>query len=366
MRNSTSLIFLSSRYTSHHFSLATFFYARQVRSLFGEDIHRFSSTLSLQRTYSRIPFTLSTSSLRQFKHHLNCPRTTTSVTSLFRKKECGPNPISLITLDFRRTYGSNTSNLTVSETKSSDLSFTSTTPPLPNTTSNTEIPLPNLTTPSTSLSTTTPTSSSSSWVNYTVFDTYKLVKYLETRGFTRPQAVYIMRTMNHLLKNSLENIRAEMIYQTDLENETYLYKAALSELATELKILRQNDHVSLKSEMQLILRDLESLNQRSRDDISTMKSDIAIELHHRKSDLREETKLMDTKIQEVNSKLTVLCSEVKTNIETVKFESTKDVIVRILIGMAIVLLILTGLNTTKSNRYSDESDNDIIGGDHPA
>jgi ABC-type Zn uptake system ZnuABC Zn-binding protein ZnuA len=108
--------------------------------------------------------------------------------------------------------------------------------------------------------------------------------------------------------------------------ETYLYKAALSELATELKMIRKNDHATLKSEIDAILRDLDALSQRFRDDISTIKSDILIDMNNQQSDIREETKVMAMKIQELNNKLTVMCSDLRTDIETMKFQSTKDVV----------------------------------------
>ncbi|KNE55951.1 hypothetical protein AMAG_01803 [Allomyces macrogynus ATCC 38327] len=176
-----------------------------------------------------------------------------------------------------------------------------------------------------------------------------MVTFLEHHGFTRAQAVCIMRVMNAMLADTIAQANRDMISKTDAENEIYLTKAALSELATELKMLRQNDHATLKSEIESIARDLDTLSQRSRDDISTIKSDITIDLNNRKSEMREEGKVRSMKIQEVNNKLTVLCSDLRTDIETMKFQSTKDVIIRIFVGTAILLVILKGLNSTKGN-----------------
>ncbi|KAI9173016.1 hypothetical protein H9P43_007147 [Blastocladiella emersonii ATCC 22665] len=181
------------------------------------------------------------------------------------------------------------------------------------------------------------------------FDTYRMVTYLESRGFTRGQAVIVMRTMNELLADAVHRAYGEMVSRTDVENETYLTKAALAELGTELKMLRQNDHAALQSEIDAIARDLEVLQQRGRDDIATIKSDITIDLNNRKSEIREEGKVMDMRIQEVNNKLTVLCSDIKTEIESMKFDATKDVMVRLFFGALVLLVAITGLNTFSKN-----------------
>ncbi|KAJ3368528.1 Ubiquitin-conjugating enzyme 13 [Allomyces arbusculus] len=196
-----------------------------------------------------------------------------------------------------------------------------------------------------------------------VFDTYRMVTFLEHHGFTRAQAVCIMRVMNAMLADTIAQANRDMISKTDAENEIYLTKAALSELATELKMLRQNDHATLKSEIESIARDLDTLSQRSRDDISTIKSDITIDLNNRKSEMREEAKVRSMKIQEVNNKLTVLCSDLRTDIETMKFQSTKDVIIRILVGTAILLVILKGLSSTKGNGEGGKNGKDAAGKD---
>ncbi|KAL7752497.1 hypothetical protein RI367_002031 [Sorochytrium milnesiophthora] len=183
--------------------------------------------------------------------------------------------------------------------------------------------------------------------NYYSFDTYRMVLSLERNGFSRSQAVAIMRAMNVLLAESVLKTRTNMLTKIDVENETYLYKAALSELATELKMLRQNDHSALKSETESIVRDLDALAQRLRDDMNNLKSDIAMEMNNHKLDIREAGKQTELRLHEVNSKLAVMCSEFKTEIETMKLDATKRVIAILLGGAAGVLSILTLINITR-------------------
>jgi len=156
--------------------------------------------------------------------------------------------------------------------------------------------------------------------------------------------VAIMRSIHATLADASKKARDATLTVADLDNEIYLYKGALSELRTELKIHGQNHHAALKSESDMVGRELESLNQRFRDDIATLKSDIQIDMNNRKSEIREEAKMTEMKIQEVYNKLIVSCSDIKTDIEIMKMETTKIIAVRLFLGAVLTLFGLSAWN----------------------
>jgi len=53
--------------------------------------------------------------------------------------------------------------------------------------------------------------------------------------------------------------------------EAYLFSAALSELRTELQVKARNDAAALRSLTTLLQREVDSLNQKMREDINTLK-----------------------------------------------------------------------------------------------
>ncbi|RKO91468.1 hypothetical protein BDK51DRAFT_32244 [Blyttiomyces helicus] len=111
-----------------------------------------------------------------------------------------------------------------------------------------------------------------------------------------------------------------------MENQTYLYKARLQELRDELQLLRQNDTVVLKTDCEIVLRDIEKLNIKLTEMISALKSEIGIEVNSHKTDGRETRNEMDLGIQEIHHRLIVKISDLKTRIESMKIESTRYVI----------------------------------------
>jgi hypothetical protein len=50
------------------------------------------------------------------------------------------------------------------------------------------------------------------------FDTYRMVVFLEGRGFSRSQAVCIMRILNEMLYNAIRKCQTEMITKKDQES----------------------------------------------------------------------------------------------------------------------------------------------------
>ncbi|KAJ3284811.1 hypothetical protein HK104_009765 [Borealophlyctis nickersoniae] len=155
------------------------------------------------------------------------------------------------------------------------------------------------------------------------FDTYKLVRQLERQGFTRGQAVAIMRTINALLVDSTLSIRSEILSKTDLENQTYLYKAHLQELRNELQLLRQNDSATLKADTETIMREVEGLNQKFSEMIGSLKAEISMDINNHKTEGREIGTDTDLAIQEIHHRLVIKLSDLKTKIETMKVETTR-------------------------------------------
>ncbi|KAI8344560.1 hypothetical protein BC941DRAFT_408965 [Chlamydoabsidia padenii] len=153
------------------------------------------------------------------------------------------------------------------------------------------------------------------------FDTYRLLQSLEQQGFTRPQAEVVMKGIKFKLRESTAQLRKQLLLRSDLENESYLFKAELSELRTEIQIMRRNDTQMLQTDAGIVTREVEVLAQRLREDVATMKNDVTLDMNNRKNETQEEQKAIDMKIQEINNKFTVQMGEVRTELEAVRWET---------------------------------------------
>ncbi|KAJ1860687.1 hypothetical protein LPJ73_001275 [Coemansia sp. RSA 2703] len=158
---------------------------------------------------------------------------------------------------------------------------------------------------------------------YFWFNTHDLVDRLSTSGYTREQATVIMTLVKHKMHHSMERISDSMLTKSDLENDAYLFRAALQELRTETQMIRKNDQSLLESQAAAISRDIDSLAQKINDEVANLRSDIEIELNNHKHDTNHEMKSLDMELHELASKYQVVMGEMKTDIEAVKLESIR-------------------------------------------
>jgi hypothetical protein len=169
------------------------------------------------------------------------------------------------------------------------------------------------------------------------FDTFHIVTRLEASGFQHGQAVATMNAIRALLLAETEMCKAEMLSRADLENQSYLFRAAMSELLSEIKILRRNEAMQLRLETLGLQRKLEVLDQQMREDLQTMRTEVEMDVEMRRSQTRSDAKDIELRIQELDNKFTVKLGDLKTAMERYKWDSTR----RLLLGLVVIAVIGT-------------------------
>ncbi|KAL8281478.1 hypothetical protein RQP46_006162 [Phenoliferia psychrophenolica] len=111
----------------------------------------------------------------------------------------------------------------------------------------------------------------------------------------------------------------------DLENEAYLYTAALAELKTSSQVKSRNDSTLLRSMTASLQRETDAIEQRLKEDVHRLRSDIQLDMNNRKEEVNADLKGLDRAIMDLNSKFTILLGEARTEIETVRWVSTRRV-----------------------------------------
>ncbi|KAL1932686.1 hypothetical protein VTP01DRAFT_8364 [Rhizomucor pusillus] len=153
------------------------------------------------------------------------------------------------------------------------------------------------------------------------FDTYSMLVDLERHGFTRRQAHVLMSCIKHRVRASIAASQHRLLRKADMENESYLYKAALSELRTEIQLLRRQDLQLLQAEASAVTHEVESVGQKLNEDIAIMKNEIVLDTNSRKNETRELQQAIDMRIQELNNRLTVRLGDMRTEIEAIRWET---------------------------------------------
>ena len=102
-----------------------------------------------------------------------------------------------------------------------------------------------------------------------------------------------------------------------------MFQASLSDLRTEMQIISKNSLVDLSSENSLIQREVSSLHQKLQDNIGKMRHFIQLDINNYKADIREEQKKKEINIQVIDNKFTISSGDIRTDIETLKWETAK-------------------------------------------
>jgi len=156
-----------------------------------------------------------------------------------------------------------------------------------------------------------------------------------------------MKCLRTVLINGNEVAKAHYLSRGDLENETYLFRAAMSELRTEVKTIRHNEAVSERAEIISLQKELDSLNQKTREDIENLRNDVTIEMNNRKIATRAEQQTMEIKIQDLNNNFTKRLADMRTEAEAQKWQTTRLLIV------TLVSMIICGFGITRYLRKTE-------------
>lgn len=156
------------------------------------------------------------------------------------------------------------------------------------------------------------------------FDTYSLVRDLSTGGFSEEQSVTIMKAVRTILHSNLDLARQSLTSKSDVENESYLFKAACSELQSSLQTARNSEMQRQRTSRTQLQHESDILSQRLNQELAGLKDDIKGMFNDHKMTTREQQRSIDTSVQELNYKITVsLNSDGKSEIEGLRWILTR-------------------------------------------
>ena len=132
-----------------------------------------------------------------------------------------------------------------------------------------------------------------------------------------------MRATKALLTMAEDGAGADLVAKADLENEAYLFSAALAELRTEVQMTARTDAIALRSLNSQLQREVDSLSQKLREDINTLKNDNQLDLNNRKEEASSDISNLEQKIFDINSKFTLLMGDFRAALEANKWIQTR-------------------------------------------
>lgn len=128
------------------------------------------------------------------------------------------------------------------------------------------------------------------------FDTYSLVKDLTESGFSQAQSVTVMKAVRDILTDNMELARDGLVSKSNIENETYLFRAACSELRTEVDNTRKAEVERMRSERNQLQHEVDILSQRMGQETTHLKDELKGLFDDRKMAVRNEQRHMESQV----------------------------------------------------------------------
>ncbi|KAK4106367.1 hypothetical protein N658DRAFT_460870 [Parathielavia hyrcaniae] len=176
------------------------------------------------------------------------------------------------------------------------------------------------------------------------FDSYTLVKQLTAGGYTLAQAILAMKAIRSLLATNLDVAQAGLVSKADVENETYLFRAACSELSAEVRNNRRVADEQLRQQRTLLQHEVDILAQRLNQELLTLNDSVRGMFNDRRMAVREEQKAVESRIQQINYKISVtLNSDARSDIEGLRW---------VLIRRSVLGIIFMAVLTLSTIRYT--------------
>ncbi|KZF26868.1 DUF1640-domain-containing protein [Xylona heveae TC161] len=169
------------------------------------------------------------------------------------------------------------------------------------------------------------------------FDTLKFVQRLRDEGFSEEQAVAMMRVLNDVIEESIQNLTRTMVLREEQEKATYTQKVDFAKLRSELLSADSTESSLTRASHERLTNDLAKLNSRLRDEIGRTQASVRLDLNLEKGRIREEANVQELKIKETETRIEQEVAGLRERVEGVKF-STLQWLMGVCTGTAALIL----------------------------
>ncbi|KAI1132087.1 DUF1640-domain-containing protein [Nemania abortiva] len=169
------------------------------------------------------------------------------------------------------------------------------------------------------------------------FDTLKFVQQLQSEGFTEDQSVAMMKVLNDVIEESIQNLTRTMVLREDAAKATYTQKVDFAKLRSELLSADSTEMNTTRAAHERLTNDITKLNSRLRDEIGRTQASVRLDLNLEKGRIREEAAQQELKIKETETKIEQEVAALREKLEQVKFQ-TLQWLMGVCTGFAALLL----------------------------
>ncbi|OAV94321.1 hypothetical protein PTTG_12495 [Puccinia triticina 1-1 BBBD Race 1] len=169
------------------------------------------------------------------------------------------------------------------------------------------------------------------------FDSHQFVSRLENEGLSREQSEGLMIAIEQVIDESMKNLITGLVTRSEIEKQQYTQRVDFAKLKSEIQLVEKQDFALLKSENERLISELEKLKQRLREEITRTQASVRLDLNLEKGRIRDELGVRELKIREVDTRIEGEIGNLRTTMESVKFNILQYVVGTVASGGALLL-----------------------------
>lgn len=147
-----------------------------------------------------------------------------------------------------------------------------------------------------------------------------------------------MRATRALLVDRIGRVKREGLMHQDLDNQAYLFRAALSEMRTEMTMRTRSESATISTQCAALRREADALDAKMKEDLTTLKHEIQMDVDSRKNEARNESKRQDIAIEEVLNKSLVTLYDLRSDMEEVKWDNMRKSVAALSAFLVVIVL----------------------------
>ncbi|ORE05854.1 DUF1640-domain-containing protein [Rhizopus microsporus var. microsporus] len=111
-----------------------------------------------------------------------------------------------------------------------------------------------------------------------------------------------------------------MVSKADREKAIYAYKVDFAKLKSEVQLIERNDFTMMKAENDRLEGEIEKLKQKLKDEIARTQASVRLDLNLERGRIRDEASAQEIKIKETDTRIESEISNLRTQMEAIKFQ----------------------------------------------
>eukprot|EP00123_Amoebidium_parasiticum_P022572 comp9021_c0_seq1/m.4214 comp9021_c0_seq1/g.4214 ORF comp9021_c0_seq1/g.4214 comp9021_c0_seq1/m.4214 type:complete len:225 (-) comp9021_c0_seq1:369-1043(-) len=153
-----------------------------------------------------------------------------------------------------------------------------------------------------------------------MFDTHRLVRSLEDRGFNTQQAEALTDALVTILNDSAQDMAASLSKQADVDKFRQQHYLDIDQIKKDIEVLDKTKLVLLKFEIEKIQNELKKLELSLKEEITKMKSTVRLDFSLEKGRTKEEFSHQEQQIKDTRNKIDTEIAHLRTQIEQSKLD----------------------------------------------